>query len=738
MFRPVFLFKILVLSLIVNFVLVVYFLLQSSRHNFRLANRNDYYEINDYYSFYENNPISTNIKVIPMPMFVTIEQSTLLLSNNFHIVSNRKLSKDLRLAVRRYSKYISLLTGISVDSKQDASPANNKLIIDYSTSLSKEDKYPTLGEDESYRLNITKTGSYLYASSSTGIIRGLSTFVQLIERNTSSDTFYIPLVNIIDRPRFMWRGLLLDVSRHWMPVTVIERTLNAMELSKLNVLHLHLSDDQGFRVESIEYNLLHDRKDFFTQKDIQYLVEYARQRRIRIIPEFDIPGHTTSWFVGYPELATVPGPYQLETRWGMMKATMDPTKENTYIFLDKFFKEMTKLFPDPYFHIGGDEVEGSQWTQSETIKKFINDHQLKNKNGLQAYFNGRIEEMLKKYGKIMVGWEEILGEIRKTSTIDKNAVIQAWLNPKAIANAVQKGHRVIVSRGYYLDHLSPSKTHYTFDPIFSYDLQFLSKEQQESHILGGEACMWTEYVTQNSVDSRIWPRTIAIAERFWSSSKVSDENFLYERLFRMNHLLDKMQTGVTHISSYKTQLQNLIIDPNKKLDLLHPLVILADVCEPYGIEQRSQTSKYSSNVPLTTFTDVLQSESEVIWKLEKLPINDKTYRDIFQTWSLNHLRLRQLFDNVERNKKQEIWGQDIELLSQNLAHTGHIGLRILDYNSKKILHRDKNNSMNSWTLSHWILHHKTLLQHLENHVYEVRLAAVRPVRRLLELIEQTP
>ncbi|CAF4495738.1 unnamed protein product [Rotaria sp. Silwood1] len=738
MFRPVFLFKILVLSLIVNFVLVVYFLLQSSRHNFRLANRNDYYEINDYYSFYENNPISTNIKVIPMPMFVTIEQSTLLLSNNFHIVSNRKLSKDLRLAVRRYSKYISLLTGISVDSKQDASPANNKLIIDYSTSLSKEDKYPTLGEDESYRLNITKTGSYLYASSSTGIIRGLSTFVQLIERNTSSDTFYIPLVNIIDRPRFMWRGLLLDVSRHWMPVTVIERTLNAMELSKLNVLHLHLSDDQGFRVESIEYNLLHDRKDFFTQKDIQYLVEYARQRRIRIIPEFDIPGHTTSWFVGYPELATVPGPYQLETRWGMMKATMDPTKENTYIFLDKFLKEMTKLFPDPYFHIGGDEVEGSQWTQSETIKKFINDHQLKNKNGLQAYFNGRIEEMLKKYGKIMVGWEEILGEIRKNSTIDKNAVIQAWLNPKAIANAVQKGHRVIVSRGYYLDHLSPSKTHYTFDPIFSYDLQFLSKEQQESHILGGEACMWTEYVTQNSVDSRIWPRTIAIAERFWSSSKVSDENFLYERLFRMNHLLDKMQTGVTHISSYKTQLQNLIIDPNKKLDLLHPLVILADVCEPYGIEQRSQTSKYSSNVPLTTFTDVLQSESEVIWKLEKLPINDKTYRDIFQTWSLNHLRLRQLFDNVERNKKQEIWGQDIELLSQNLAHTGHIGLRILDYNSKKILHRDKNNSMNSWTLSHWILHHKTLLQHLENHVYEVRLAAVRPVRRLLELIEQTP
>jgi hexosaminidase len=228
-----------------------------------------------------------------MPMFVHTEHSILPLSNSFRIVSKQKPTEELQLAILRYSKYISLLTGISTNTSETISHSENALIIDCPSIYSKKNRYPKLGEDESYTLNITKTGSYLHASSFTGIIRGLSTFIQLIERDTSSQQSYLPLVNIIDQPRFTWRGLMLDVCRHWMPISVIERTLNAMELSKLNVLHLHLSDDQGFRVESIQYPLLHDRKDFFTQKDIKYLVEYARQRRIRIVPEFDIPGHTT-------------------------------------------------------------------------------------------------------------------------------------------------------------------------------------------------------------------------------------------------------------------------------------------------------------------------------------------------------------------------------------------------------------------------------------------------------------
>jgi hypothetical protein len=203
----------------------------------------------------------------------------------------------------------------------------------------------------------------------------------------------------------------------------------------------------------------------------------------------------------------------------------------------------------------------------------------------------------------------------------------------------------------------------------------------------------------------------------------------------MNHLLDKIQTGVTHLSFYKLRLQNLIIDSNKKTDLLHPLIILADVCEPYGFEQRTQSGKYSANIPLTTFIDALQPESELIWKLENLPINDKTFRDIFQTWSLNYLRLRELFNDFDKLQSKQLWGQDIEQLSKNLAHVGRIGLRILDFGTKRRLHHDKNDTMNLWPLIQWISYHHQLLEQLENPVYEVRLAAVRPVRRLLNSIK---
>jgi hexosaminidase len=293
MFRPLFIFKILIFSLVINIVLVLYLLLPNTHRSFLINKNNIQYEVNDYLPLFGNDYISTNIKIIPAPMFVNFESSALLLSNGFSILSNQKPTKDLHLAMIRYAKYISLLTDFSINIDQNSSPSHNALNIDCSSIHLNKNKYPKLGEDESYTLNISRTGIYLHGLTLTGIIRGLSTFVQLIEQNKSAEKIFVPFVRIVDRPRFPWRGLLLDVCRHWMPVSVIERTLNAMELSKLNVLHLHLSDDQGFRVESLQHPLLHDRKNFFTQKDIQYLIEYARQRRIRIVPEFDIPGHTT-------------------------------------------------------------------------------------------------------------------------------------------------------------------------------------------------------------------------------------------------------------------------------------------------------------------------------------------------------------------------------------------------------------------------------------------------------------
>ena len=442
----------------------------------------------------------------------------------------------------------------------------------------------------------------------------------------------------------------------------------------------------------------------------------------------------SSWFVGYPDLASENITYQVETKWGVLRATIDPTRESTYEFLDLFFKEMTELFPDRYFHIGGDEVEGSQWMMSPRIQRFILEHHLDGKNGLQAYFNKRIQTMLKKYERTMIGWEEILDGIKDGLAMDTDAIIQSWKSRKSLAQAINKGYRALLSHGYYLDHLQNSLFHYKIDPILDDEL-WLFTDEQLKHVLGGEACMWTEYVSEQSVDSRIWPRVLAIAERFWSPSSVKNGHFLYERLFRLNHLLDKVQTGVTHLSSYRLHLQDLIIDAEKKMSLLHPLTILADVCEPYGFEQRAQTNRYSSTIPLTTFTDALQSESELIWKLENLPINNQQWHDIFHTWSINHVRLRTLFDEFGMNRNRQLWVQDLEQLSKNLAQVGQIGLRLIDYGTKRILHPDKNNTMNSWPLMQWIAQHYSSLNGLENQVNEVRLAAVRPVQRLFKSLE---
>lgn len=296
MIRPAFIFKLLVLSLITNFVCVVYLLLQRSHHSILINGNSDGHDGNDFAYRYEDNPLLADIQVVPMVHSVRRDSSRLKLSDGFRIVSNQKvLSKDLQTAINRYTNYIALIGHISVQTASQAStPSPNELLLDCSSvDWEKIQSYPTMNEDESYRLHTNHSGSYLTSSTLTGFIRGLSTYVQLIESDDKSKESVVPHVMINDRARFVWRGLMLDVSRHWIPMKAVQRTLDAMEMSKLNVLHLHLSDDQGFRVESIRYPLLHDRQFYFTQGEIRDLVEYARERRIRVIPEFDIPGHTT-------------------------------------------------------------------------------------------------------------------------------------------------------------------------------------------------------------------------------------------------------------------------------------------------------------------------------------------------------------------------------------------------------------------------------------------------------------
>ena len=441
-----------------------------------------------------------------MPLPVTVRPATGKLTLDSTFRADLVSAPDVRLdaAIGRFVVRLSRQTGIPMPGLKGAAP---KLRVDCASA---GNDYPTLGEDESYTLDVTSEGALLKAPTRAGALHGLETFGQLV--TLTQDGFEVAAVHIEDHPRFPWRGLMLDSARHWMPLEVVKRNLDAMAAVKLNVFHWHLSDDQGFRVESKRFPKLQQEGSdglFYTQDEIRGVVAYARDRGIRVVPEFDIPGHTTAWLVGYPELGTNPGPYEIGRKWGVYENALDPSREETYAFLDAFFEEMTALFPDPYFHIGGDEVVAKQWNASARVQALAKEHNLKDAHAIQAYFNQRVQKLLQKRGKILIGWDEVLHP-----DLPQDIVVQSWRGQKSLAEAANKGYRGILSWGYYLDHLSPAAFHYGVDPM-SGDADSLGPEQK-SRILGGEMCMWAEYTTAEMVDSRIWPRAAAIAERLWS------------------------------------------------------------------------------------------------------------------------------------------------------------------------------------------------------------------------------
>ncbi|HEY8997446.1 MAG TPA: beta-N-acetylhexosaminidase, partial [Edaphobacter sp.] len=368
----------------------------------------------------------------------------------------------------------------------------------------------SIDEDESYTLSVSPSGIKLHAATVVGAMRGLATLEQLFQP-AGSTGFVVPAVDIQDSPRFHWRGLMIDPGRHFVPVDVIKRNLDAMAAVKLNVFHWHLTEDQGFRIESKLYPKLTSMGSdglFYTQEQAKEIVAYAAARGIRVVPEFDMPGHTRSWLVGYPELSSDPGPYTVRREFGVEGVAMDPTKESTYKFIDGFIGEMATIFPDSYLHLGGDETPGTQWKANARVTAYMKEHNFKNTEELQTYFSQRVLELAKKHGKHMVGWDEILNPQLPT-----DAIIHSWRGAKSLATAAQGGYQGILSTGYYLDHIDSAEKHYLVDPVPADTT--LTAEQQK-HILGGEACMWGEHVNGITIDSRIWPRTAAIAERFWS------------------------------------------------------------------------------------------------------------------------------------------------------------------------------------------------------------------------------
>ncbi|MDZ7723685.1 MAG: family 20 glycosylhydrolase [candidate division KSB1 bacterium] len=373
--------------------------------------------------------------------------------------------------------------------------------------------------DESYSLVIRSSGIQLNAATDVGAMRGLETVLQLLSADEKG--YYFSALVVEDQPRFTWRGLLIDVSRHFQPVGVLKRNIDAMAAVKMNVLHLHLTDDQGFRVECKSFPKLHELGSdglYYSQEQIKDIIRYAADRGIRVVPEFDMPGHATSWFVGYPEYASAPGPYSIEREWGIMDPVFNPAEDNTFEFLRAFYQEMCALFPDESMHIGGDENNGVHWDANKEIQAFKQEKGFADNHQLQNYFVSRVHDILKDYGKIMVGWEEIMHP-----DSPKNIIIQSWRGKNTLMDAARNGYRVILSKGYYIDLMKSAEHHYLNDPVTK-EMR-LTREEQE-RIIGGEATMWGEFVTPELIDSRIWPRTAAIAERLWALSEVNDVGYV--------------------------------------------------------------------------------------------------------------------------------------------------------------------------------------------------------------------
>jgi len=602
--------------------------------------------------------------LMPVPAKLQPGAGRLRIDRNFAFVQLTGYREPrLEAAAARLVEHVARKTGIPMAPAIGKHAPEAPLIVycDHASA-----PVQTAQEDESYRLTVTPMGARLDAPNPLGVLHGMETFLQLIDLDASG--FGVPAVTIEDHPRFPWRGLMLDVARHWFPLADVKRTLDGMAAVKLNVFHWHLSENQGFRIESQRFPKLQELGsdgEYYTQDQVRDAIAYARERGIRVIPEFDMPGHTTAWFVGYPELASAaspaPGPYQIERQWGIFDPAMDPTREETYQFLDAFIGEMAALFPDEYFHIGGDEVNGKQWDANPSIQAFMRAHGIKGNEELQAYFTRRVEAIVEKHGKKMIGWDEILSK-----DMPHNILVQSWRGQKALADAARQGVGGILSNGYYLDLGYSAAHHYAVDPLGegAADLS----EEQKRLVLGGEACMWSEFVTPELLDTRVWPRMAAIAERFWSPQNVTDVAAMYRRLDAVSRDLEWL--GLTHQSEYEKMLARLT-----GAGPVAPVRTLADVVEPVKDYAREAAHPYDRFSPLNRLIDAARPDSETVRRFAALVDHMRQedlpqIREYLTVWRDNHARLAPIIAN------SALLAEDAEL-SKDLSAIAEAGLEAL-------------------------------------------------------------
>lgn len=651
--------------------------------------------------FSQNN---MQISLMPVPFDYELTGGKFRLDESFTVSANGSENERIYKAARRMLHRLTGRTGLFL---------TNPFVImnnDEADMVINRNRIGEvrLGEDETYTLNITSSKIHLRAETDIGALRGIETFLQLLDADEQG--YFLHTINVNDKPRFQWRGLMIDACRHFMPVDMVKRNLDGMAALKMNVMHWHLSEDQGFRVECKTFPKLHEMGsdgDYYTQEQIKDIIKYADERGIRVMPEFDLPGHATSWFVGYPEYASAPGPYSIERNWGIFDPTFNPVKEETYKFFDKFFKEMAELFTDEFMHIGGDENNGKQWDANPEIQEFMKKHNIPDNHSLQQYFNSRLLEILTKNNKKMVGWDEIFHP-----DLPKNIVIQSWRGKQSLIDAAQKGYQGILSRDYYIDLMQSTVHHYLNDPLPE-DTP-LNKEEQKL-VLGGEATMWAELVSPENVDSRIWPRTAAIAERFWSPGSVKDTLDMFRRLDDISFNLEEL--GLLHIKNYDMMLRRLT-----KNEDITPLKNFVDVIEPVKIYRRHQLRKHTQQSPLTRVVDASKPDAKVArefrYSVDKfLSGNNSSLNEIksmLELWRDNHADLMKII-----NKSPVL--KEIESASKDLSDIAIIGLESIDH----ILNNQKQNQ-------NWLTSKMSVLEKAKEPRGQAEIMVVSAIEKLVK------
>ena len=414
---------------------------------------------------------------------------------------------------------------------------------------------------ERYELEVRRNGVTLQASGYPGVFYGLETLGQLVPalRGDGADPLAIPAVDIDDAPRFPYRGMHLDVARHFFPVSFVKRYLDFLAAYKMNVFHWHLTEDQGWRIEILGYprltevgscrseTILEKNFDpyvgdgipycgFYTQEEIREVVEYARERFITVIPEIELPGHSVAALTAYPELACTPGPFEVFTRWGVTEDIYCP-REETFTFLEGVLSEVMALFPSPYIHIGGDEAPKTAWENSELAQEVMRREGLADEEELQSWFIRRIETFLNANGRSLVGWDEIL-----QGGLAPNATVMSWRGMAGGTDAARQGHDVIMTPNshVYLDYyqgdtiqeplaiggFSPLEKVYAFEPVPP-----ALTDEEAAHVLGGQGNVWTEYIaTPDHVEYMILPRMLALSEVVWSPREAREWESFFRRL----------------------------------------------------------------------------------------------------------------------------------------------------------------------------------------------------------------